>query len=161
MYTAEGASTKEVLIDKRACCYAIFPKRKFIPVYAGLPHVRLNNVTCNIYFIGQLPRDIRWAEWVTKWKVKDGFWRNETTFFRPNDLGELFTKKLKKKCRVTSFLSLDWVTECWNGSTYLNIFLKKLAYRTITMKTTATNQLSKNKREIRKAWNEGGCLFSF
>ena len=62
VYTAEGAYTKEVLIDTRACCYAIFPKGKFIPVYAGLLYVRLNNVTCNIYFIGQLPTDIRWAE---------------------------------------------------------------------------------------------------
>ena len=33
VYTAERSSTKEEL--KIACCYAIFPKRKVIPVYAA------------------------------------------------------------------------------------------------------------------------------
>ena len=46
-------------------------------------------------------------------------------------------------------------------NTVLKYFLKKLANRTITIKITATNQLSKNKREKEKPeMKEGASLTS-
>ena len=118
---------------------------KFIPIYVGpLWHVRLLE-TFNINFIVQAYPEIisgrvnhkalrteKYSRYINiffyfyyiiiNWKdTLHGFLRNETTFFSLN-----FKWKIVKKCRVISFLSLDWVTEYWNGSTYSDI-LEKLA----------------------------------
>ena len=124
---------------------------KFIPIYVGpLSHVRLLE-TFNINFIVQAYPEIisgrvnhkalsteKYSRYINifyyfyyiiiNWKdTLHGFLRNETTFFSLN-----FKWKIVKKCRVISFLSLDWVTEYWNGSTYSDILERLAQYQTIT-----------------------------
>ena len=124
---------------------------KFIPIYVGpLSHVRLLE-TFNINFIVQAYPEIisgrvnhkalgieKYSRYINIFyyfyyivinrKVTlHGFLRNETTFFSLN-----FKWKIVKKCPVISFLSLDWVTEYWNGSTYSDILERLAQYQTIT-----------------------------